>query len=41
MKKLIIKKLGGKYSNYNIENAIKNIHEIYSIILREREMMYC
>ena len=39
MKKLIIKKLGGKYSG--IDKAIENIHEIYSIILKEREMMYC
>lgn len=41
MKKLIIKKLGGKFSNHSIDKAIENIPEIYSIILREREMMYC
>ena len=40
MKELIIDFLGKKYTKYELDKAIRNIPEIYSIILKEREMMY-
>lgn len=37
----IKKDLKDKFPSGNIDKAIEKIPEIYSIILKEREMMYC
>jgi len=36
----ISKELANKFSHFEIEKVIKKIPEIYTIILKEREMMY-